>query len=317
MFALRGIAVSLSVFAMVYCVLSIVMPFLLRAVQLRTRNHSVRQMADLLFALRMFPLITAGLITAIFAIPSFLLLEPRTIEEPLGGVPLTVGACGVGLAIFGFANAGVAMRRVSRAISTWTGEAQLVESCANLPILRIAPVVPAMTTVGIVHPRVLMSGAAELMLGTNELHTALNHEIAHVRRRDNLKKLLFRFVAFPGMSDLENAWLEATEMTADDAAVSSVAEALDLASALIKLSRLGPLEPQTDLTTALVHDPTSAMNARVERLIAWKDEPHVTSSNRLSGWHRLSVVLITIAIFALTYTQLLSEVHTATEWLVR
>jgi len=293
------------------------MPFLLRAVQLRTRNHSVRQMADLLFALRMFPLITAGLITAVFAIPSFLLLEPRTIEEPLGGVPLTVGACGVGLAIFGFANAGIAMRRVSRAISTWTGEAQLVESCANLPILRIAPVVPAMTTVGIVHPRVLMSGAAELMLGTNELHTALNHEIAHVRRRDNLKKLLFRFVAFPGMSDLENAWLEATEMTADDAAVSSVAEALDLASALIKLSRLGPLEPQTDLTTALVHDPTSAMNARVERLIAWKDEPHVTSSNRLSGWHRLSVVLITIAIFALTYTQLLSEVHTATEWLVR
>jgi hypothetical protein len=106
-------------------------------------------------------------------------------------------------------------------------------------------------------------------------------------------------------------------MAADDAAVSSAAEALDLASALIKLSRLGPLEPQTDLTTALVHNPASAMNARIERLIAWKDEPHVPSSNRLSCWHGLSVALITIAIFALTYSQLLSEVHTATEWLVR
>ena len=46
----------------------------------------------------------------------------------------------------------------------------------------------------------LLSGAAELVLTTNELQTALNHEIAHVRRRDNLKKLLLRFVAFPGMA---------------------------------------------------------------------------------------------------------------------
>lgn len=317
MFALRGIAVSLSVFAMVYCVLSIVVPFLLSTVQLRTRNHSVRQIADLLFALRMFPLVAAGLITAVLATPSFLLLEPRTIDEPLGGAPLVLGICGAALGIFGFGNAAVAIRRASRAISTWTGEAQLVESSANLPILRIAPVVPAMTTVGIVHPRVLMSRTAELMLGTNELHTALNHEIAHVRRRDNLKKLLLRFVALPGMKDLENAWLEATEMAADDAAVSSAAEALDLASALIKLSRPGPLEPHTELTTALVHNPASAMNARIERLIAWKDEPNVPSSSRLTGWHALSVALITLAIFALTYSQLLAQVHTATEWLVR
>lgn len=317
MFALRGIAVSLSVFAIVYFVLSIAVPFLLRPVQLRTRNHPLRQTADLLFALRMFPLVTAGLITAVFAIPSFLLLEPRTIDEPLGEAPLLLGICGAALGIFGFANAGIAIRRASRTISTWIGDAQPVDTSAALPILRIAPVVPAMTAVGIVHPRVLMSRAAENMLGTNELHTALNHEIAHVRRRDNLKKLLFRFVAFPGMNDLENAWLEATEMAADDAAVSSTAEALDLASALIKLSRLGPLEVCTDLTTALVHDPASAMNARIERLIAWKDERSVRLSHGLSSLHGLSVAVITITIFALTYSQLLSEVHTATEWLVR
>jgi Zn-dependent protease with chaperone function len=67
------------------------------------------------------------------------------------------------------------------------------------------------------------------------LQTALNHEVAHVSRRDNLKKLLLRFVAFPGMSGLETAWLEATEMAADDAAVSTAGDALDLAAALIKL----------------------------------------------------------------------------------
>ena len=76
-----------------------------------------------------------------------------------------------------------------------------------------------------------------------------------MRRRDNLKKLLLRFVAFPGMAGLEAAWLEATEMAADDAAVSNAGEALDLAAALIKLSRLGPVEAPVDLTAALVHSP--------------------------------------------------------------
>ena len=88
-----------------------------------------------------------------------------------------------------------------------------------------------------------------------------------MRRRDNLKKLVLRFVAFPGMSGLEQAWLEATEMSADDAAVATEAEALDLAAALIKLSRIASAEAPADLTAALVHLPGSLMNARVERLI--------------------------------------------------
>ena len=70
---------------------------------------------------------------------------------------------------------------------------------------------------------------------------------------------------------LERAWREATEMAADDAAVSNVSEALDLAAAVIKLSRLAPLEPPAELTTALVHSPAESVNARVERLIAWSE----------------------------------------------
>ena len=173
-----------------------------------------------------------------------------------------------------------------------------------------------MTAAGIVRPKVLLSGAAESMLTAKELQTALNHEIAHVRRRDNLKKLLLCFVAFPGMSGLEAAWLEATEMAADDVAVSNAAEALDLAAALIKLSRLGPVEPVADLTTALVHSPASVMNARIERLIAWSDD-RLASPQRFSPWYGLGAGLATVVVFAATYSQLLVHVHTATEWLVR
>jgi Zn-dependent protease with chaperone function len=273
-------------------------------------------MADFLFALRMFPLVAAALITVAFTVPSFLLLEPRAIDEPMGGIPLILGICGAGLGIFGAANAAIAMRKASRTISTWTRDAQPVDSSAPVPVLRISPPIPAMTAAGIVRPRVLLSGAAESMLTANELQAALNHEISHLRRRDNLKKLLLRVVAFPGMSTLEASWLEATEMAADDAAVSNAAEALDLAAALIKLSRLGPVEPPVGLSAALVHSPAAVMNARVERLIAWNQE-RLLSPPKYSPWYALGTVLATVGVFVVTYGQLLVHVHTATEWLVR
>ena len=153
------------------------------------------------------------------------------------------------------------------------------------------------------------------------------------RGRDNLRKLLLRFVSFPGMGGLEAAWLEATEMAADDAAGSNAREALDLAAALIKVSRLGPVEAPVDLTAALVRTgvrsnaPTeprndgrsfaAAMNARVERLVAWSDDAFKarikaipSGMEWLPSWRR-------VAVLATTYSQLLADVHTATEWLVR
>jgi beta-lactamase regulating signal transducer with metallopeptidase domain len=316
MFFARGIAVAFSVFVMVYCVLSLAVCLFWRTVGLYTQRHPVRRIADSLFALRIFPLVTAAVITAAFTVPSFLLLEPRAIDEPMGEIPLILGICGAVLGIFGVGNAAMAIRRASRSISTWTNEAQPVNSRVPVPVLRISGVVPAMTAAGIVRPRVLLSGAAASMLTANELQTALDHEVAHVRRRDNLRKLLLRFVAFPGMSSLEAAWLEATEMAADDAAVSNASEALDLAAALIKLSRLRPTEPPVDLTAALVHGPASITSARVERLIAWSDE-RLVSPRSFSPWYGLAAALATVAVFALTYSQLLVRVHIATEWLVR
>jgi Zn-dependent protease with chaperone function len=316
MFAARGIAVSFSVFVMVYCILSLAVIVVWRTIRTHSQRHPVRRVADLLFALRIFPLVTAAIITAAFTVPSFLLLEPRAIDEPLGGIPLVLGICGAGLGIFGIVNAGIALRRASRTVSTWTSAAQAIESFAPVPVLRISQTVPAMIAAGIVHPKVLLSGAAESLLSANELQTALNHEIAHVRRRDNLKKLLLRFVAFPGMRNLETAWLEATEMAADDAAVSNPSEALDLAAALIKLSRLSPSEPLADLTAALMHSPASVMNARVARLIAWSDE-RLVSGQGFSLGYALCATIAATAVFAGTYSQLLVHVHTATEWLVR
>jgi beta-lactamase regulating signal transducer with metallopeptidase domain len=316
MFAIRGIAVSFSVFVIVYAALSLAVCLVWQRIWLHSRDHAARRVADLLFTLRIFPLMAAALITVAFTVPSFLLLEPRSIDEPMGGIPMTLGIVGILLGTSGLVNAGLAVLRTWRTVATWTKEAQPLDTGSPVPVLRISPAVPAMTAAGILRPRVLMSGVAEFLLTANEMQTALNHEVEHVRRWDNLKKLVLRFVAFPGMADLETAWLEATEMAADDAAVSNAGEALDLAAALIKLSRLRPAGSRADLTAALIHSPAATMNARVARLIAWSEDRLVASS-RFSPWYGVGAALATVAVFAVTYSQLLAHIHTATEWLVR
>jgi hypothetical protein len=118
------------------------------------------------------------------------------------------------------------------------------------------------------------------------------------------------------MAALECAWRETTEMAADDAAVSSVSEALDLAAAVIKLSRLAWLQPPTELTTALVHSPAGSVNTRVERLIAWK-ELRRNPARGYSVGYALCAAAGAVATLAVTYSALLVRMHAATEWLVR
>jgi len=315
MFALRGIAVSLSVFVLVYAALSLVVCMTWQKVRHVAARRPAHSVADLFLALRMFPLVTAVVITVAFTIPSFLLLEPRTIDEPLGIAPLLLGSCGAGVVLAGGIHIVRAMWRVSRTVSAWTSRSEPILSRAPLRVLRIFRAIPPMTAIGIVRPRILVSSSAEFLLAERELRAAMNHEVEHVRRRDNLRKLLLQFVAFPGMRALEAAWLEATEMAADDAAVNNASEALDLAAALIKLSRL-PAEPGPDLSAALVRSPGAIMNARIERLLAWSDR-RVSSSRALLPWYGAAVAASSVAVLAVTYSYLLVRIHTATEWFVR
>jgi Zn-dependent protease with chaperone function len=320
MFGARLVAVSFSAFVLVCSGLSLAVSCVWRKFWLYSQRYPVRWSADLLFGLRLFPWVAAAVVTLAFTVPSFVLLEPRSIDEPIGIAPLLLGLCGLMLVAFGVLNAARAVKTASRALTLWMSEAKLVESRGKIPVVRISRVVPALAAAGIFRPRILMSGAAEFLLTERELQTAVRHELAHVRRRDNLKKLLLRLVGFPGMAGLEAAWLEATELAADDAAVFNAGEALDLAAALIKLSRMAPAEVQIDLTAALVHSPAAVMNVRVERLIAWNEERRIPTRRGYRGyslWCTAGATLALVAAFAVSYSALLVRVHTATEWLVR
>jgi beta-lactamase regulating signal transducer with metallopeptidase domain len=321
MFAMRGIAVSFSVFVILYSALSAAVCGVWRRVWLGGQQCSARRCADLLFALRVAPFVVAAGVTMLLAVPSFLLLEPHTVDEPMSSMPVVLSLWGMALLLAGVWKASAALVRASRSVAQWSSEGRAsapasIDSVNSVSVLRISGAAPPLTAAGILRPSVWLSQAAEFVLTERELETALRHEVAHVRRRDNLRKLVLRLVAFPGVAELESAWREATEMAADDAAVSNASEALDLAAAVIKLSRLAPLEPPAELTTALVHSPAESVNARVERLITWTERRQRPASGYSLAYPLCAAAAVVVTL-AVSYSQLLVRVHAATEWLVR
>jgi len=303
-----------------------------RKIGMQARNDSAQRWADTLFALRMIPLLVATGVTLLLAVPSFLLLEPRAVDEALGLPAGLLGCCGLALIAVGFWNAGTAWIKALRTVARWSGAAQSrelnfssldvgasfagLQKTTSASILRSAVSAWPLTAAGVLRPSVWLTSAAESVLNERELAAALQHEFVHVRRWDNLRKLILRLVAFPGMAGLESAWRQATEMAADDAAVSSAAEALDLASAVIKLSRLVPLQAPPDLTTALVQNSLESVNARVERLVTWSERQQIPAP-KYSWRYALCGAAATIVTLAAMYSTLLLRMHMATEWLVR
>jgi beta-lactamase regulating signal transducer with metallopeptidase domain len=321
MFVLRGVAVSFSIFFIIYALLSAMVCISWRSLASSIRNLSSRLRADLLFAARIAPLVLATGSTLVFVIPSFWLLEPRVIAEAIGIHLILLGFCGMAIVLTGILNAGTALRKVWRAVANWSMSGKVMardpyELFRKVPILRTSAPAPPLITAGILRPQVWLSCAAASALTESELLTALRHEVVHVRRYDNLKKLLLCAITFPGMAGLEHEWREASEMAADEAAVSSQSEALDLAAAVIKLSGVTPLHPAAPLTTALVHSPAEPLSSRVERLIAWNGsrQDWRYGDHWLYGMCSASAAIV---LLALTYAGLLVKVHAATEWLVR
>ena len=319
-FALRCVDVSLTFFVVLYCVLSFTVTRSWRPCARVARRLSPRLAANLLFVLRIAPVSIASAVTAIFVLPSFLLLEPRSVPEPLGETPLALSVCCVLLAMVGIRSAIRAQARSAQALALWMKEATPVAHAEptamyRIPMYRIRPAVPALTVAGVCVPRVLISDEAALLLTSPEMQTAVRHELAHVRHRDNLKKLLFRLTVFPGMKGLEAAWSEQGEMAADDAAVANASDALDLASALIKLSRLAPWSSDPMPASALVSGSSASQNARVERLVAWSQAAQAEPS-RLP-WYVVPTALGVCMALAVSYGAVLMDMHKVTEWLVR
>ena len=319
MFAARCVGISLAMFILLYVPLSLAVSrgwkFSLRAV----KSGTARGSADLLFVLRVLPFVVALAFTFVFTLPSFLLstvlfLGPALLAWLLTAFRPDLLEMISPQMVAGIIKAVSAQRRTSRALMKWLDGSIVMEPAAGVPVYRTGKDSPTLTVAGVREPKVLVSEAAVAALTASELRTALKHEMAHVRFYDNLKKLFFRFCAFPGMTALEHAWSEQSELAADDAAVACIGDALDLAAALIKVSRLAPAQPTAELATGLLHSST-ALSVRIQRLFLWEARPSPARS--WNFWYALPPAAATGLVVATTYSSALAQLHVLTEWLVR
>lgn len=315
MFEVRLVAVALSIFILSYLSLSLAVIVAWNLPARLLRSYSPFRAANLLLALRLFPLFGALAITALYGVPSFLVLEPGEISEPVGPLLIVLVCISIGWVLIAAWRAVNAQKTLSRILSQWIKKVRVVDARHSVPVLQISSDDPVLAVAGICAPKVLVSQIAASTLSAEEFEAALRHEMAHIRHRDNLKKLLFRFASFPAMDKLESAWADMCEMAADDAAISNTAEALDLASALIKLSRLVPIQAAHGLTSSLMPPVKASLEARVRRLFNWTDSDS-RSKNRSFLYSTPALVGIFLCA-VLTYGPVLAQVHEVTEWLVR
>lgn len=307
-FALRAIMVSLAFFALLYSFLSLLLVLTWRG--LRSCHFQKHIGARDLFTLRVIPFGISAAISLFLTLPSFLLFERHSLDEDLGTFVLSV--CAVLILGTGIYRVFAAEARTRRVVSVCLEGAIALERNAASPTIVLTQSITPVMLVGVRAPRILISASACEVLSDGELQAAVRHETAHFRSRDNLKKAILNCLPFPGMASLEEAWQEASELAADDGAVSSRDEALDLAGALIKLARHFPWQAIPDLATGLV-SAVGSVSGRVERLVAWK-ESSVASPYR---WRYVIVVaFISFVGLAAKLGSALVLVHSVTERLV-
>jgi Zn-dependent protease with chaperone function len=313
MFGLRALMVMLGFFGAVYCLLSLAVACVWRGAASLRRNrcqNSAIGRPRLLFALRVFPLVGSAFLTLAFALPAFLRLESGAMDEDPG--TLLFSTCTLLLLAAGWLRVAAAQARASRVVADWLeGEPAPDADRSSTPPARQ---VPPLLLYGVSTPRVLASDMAVALLSPDELRVAVQHEVGHIRSRDNLKKLLFCATAFPGMATLEQAWQNAAEFAADEAAVGNRDDAVDLASALIKLADLVPLQDLPAFTTGLVNC-TELVRLRVERLLDW-DEPSSRTAHEHWWFFVVPLALGTVSYTVVHYGQTLLFTHRFTEWLI-
>jgi hypothetical protein len=273
-------------------------------------------------ALRLLPSAASLAIVGACVVPAFALLEPSRSGaggERLGSTALLFAAGGFGIFAVSIARGLKAVCHTRRrmrdlyASSTTspelTGGAMIFisDSPANCVVLD-----------GLIKPRLLVSRTVLQTLTAEEFEGAVAHELAHHRAHDNAKRRLLAFtpdlVSTGSLArDLEFTWKHAAEVEADAAAVRTEAQAVALASALVKVARLAEGKPRIDLGRAAFHD--GAPVAGRIRALCTRETFAEPPGRRLRFLLAPAIVMPTM-MWLFYVAPILPTIHRVTEWLV-
>jgi Zn-dependent protease with chaperone function len=249
LYLLLGTCLALSALLAFNAFASALAGLLWRVLAPRVAHKPASARARLLFALRVTPPALAAALVFALLIPAYLLHEPHDTEEEIGAKLMllsAVSACGVLWAFWRVARTWLATRGL---VGDWMRHAEpfAAEGVLRVPAYRIRHPFPVIAVIGVLRPRLFVASQLFDALTPGELASALAHERGHVETRDNLKRAVLQagqdalLPLAPLGRSLLREWRHESELAADEfAALDGPAAALDLASALVKISKLIP-----------------------------------------------------------------------------
>lgn len=271
-YSLRLVCICFASLFLIHAVLVLSVEIAARRAIALARGMTPRVASRCLFAVRMLPLILAGVAVFGFCLPSYLLLEPQTASEQVGWPCVAIALLGAAMCAGSIVRMAKAAWRSAQLGRTWRKCGRETQVGRE----RFAAIVvhqrqPMLAVAGIVRPRLVISQGVLQALSAEELNAALLHERAHRIWRDNFKRLLFIAAPRPfgitsGLRALEGQWSKFAEWAADDhAAASDTRCALFLAAALVRVARLGLAAPHPAIVSPFVDG--SDLSERVDRLL--------------------------------------------------
>jgi hypothetical protein len=238
------VAVVLAVYSLVSLASGVL--FILAATWLKERRAS--RQAAAWFWLRVSPAIAGMAVALGIVLPAFALYEPAHRGEQPGPALLALA----GLAVLVLASAAVRFGRLVwagwRFNRQWLDPASVTSiGGTNLPVHIVDRAGPLVALVGVVRPRLVVSSDVMAVCSSAELAVITAHETAHLRARDNLKRLLLGacpdVLRWSRLHDrFTRVWSAAAEEAADDDAADpgDTRARVELAALLVKLARLAP-----------------------------------------------------------------------------
>jgi Zn-dependent protease with chaperone function len=283
----------------------------------RVAELAAEARARRLFTLLLLPSVV-GLACVALTVVSWLLYEPRRTGESPGAALLTLAVLGLVVIVSRGAAAASDALRTRRVTALFRREGRELRGLP-LPASRASFAFPVASLAGLWRPRLLLADGVLGALEPDELDAVVAHELAHLRARDNLKRLLLRTSLDPLALTrlgrrLRAEFLGAAEASADARACEHVAPTA-LARAIVKVARLVPVERLApDLASVHLEGSLAArVHALVER--PQPDQLRAPAPYPRSG-ARLAMGLAAAVGFACAVAAL-PALHEALERLVR
>lgn len=273
-----------------------------------TRHRHPGTQANILFAVRVLPAGLAALLAFGFALPGFILFEPRPSNDYIGTLQIAVATAGGLFFVSMVSRIARAMWANLQVTRYWKNRSTRVQiSGIDAPTYAVNGIPSLFVVIGLLRPCVFVGKEIIQQFSAEEMAAAAAHEMAHVRSRDNLKQLLMEVSRPPawlrplGLPD--DKWIDASELAADYSTLAAGNKPLQLASALLKVGKLrNSFAAHFAVGAHLVPAHCSPrLETRITQLIALADDGFSSGAQQLSRRMAFIFTFTSVAIFVLWY----------------